>query len=81
MVVAMRMFWIKYHLKNFLYTNVLDKLFDSCIAPCKGMRVTGEKDCANATSIIIPPPTLNIEVNREVTNDRAAKKLRNSKDI
>ena len=45
------------------------------------MRVPGEKDCANATSIIIPPPTLNIEVSKEVAKDNAAKKIMNSKGI
>ena len=48
---------------------------------CKGMRVPGEKDCAKATSIIKPPPRLKIEVSIEVTKDKAAKKLINSKDI
>jgi|TARA_B100001564_G_scaffold246929_1_gene209487 hypothetical protein len=51
------------------------------MAPCKGIRVPGEKDCANATSIIMPPPTLKIDVNKEVTKDSAAKILMNSKDI
>ena len=79
--VAIRIFCIKCHLKNSLYTNVLDKLFESWIAPCKGIRVPGEKDCANATSIIMPPPTLKIDVNKEVTKDSAAKILMNSRDI
>ena len=38
----------------------------------------GEKDCANATSIIKPPPRLKIEVSKDVTKDKAAKKLINS---
>ena len=51
------------------------------MAPCKGIRVAGEKDWANATNIINPPPRLKIEVSKEVAKDRAAKKLINSKDI
>ena len=38
----------------------------------------GEKDCANATSIIKPPTRLKIEVSKDVTKDKAAKKLINS---
>ena len=48
------------------------------MAPCKGIRVPGEKDCANATNIIKPPPTLKIDVNKDVTKVKAAKKLINS---
>ena len=48
------------------------------MAPCKGIRVPGEKDCANATNIIKPPPTLKMDVNKDVTKDKAAKKVINS---
>ena len=45
------------------------------------MSVPGEKYWASATSIIRPPPTLKIEVNREVKKDRIEKKIINSGDI
>lgn len=49
--------------------------------PCNGIRVAGENDCARAISIIKPPPTLNIEVNKDVKKDKKAKKTINSKDM
>ena len=48
------------------------------MAPCKGISVVGEKDWANATNIINPPPTLKMDVSKDVTKDKAAKKVINS---
>ena len=51
------------------------------MAPCKGIRVPGENDWANATNMIRPPPTLKIEVSKEVKNDSNVKKAKISNDM
>ena len=80
-IVAIKIFFMRIHWKNSLYTNTLDKLLANWIDPWRGIRVPGEKDWAKATSIIMPPPTLKIEVSKDVKKESIAKKVINSTDI
>ena len=79
--VGSKIFLIKSHLKKFLYTKTLDRLLVNWIDPWSGIKIAGEKNCANATSIINPPPILKTEVSKEVKKDSIIKKVTSSRDI
>ena len=81
MIVGNIIFLIKFHRKKFLYTKTLDRLLVNWIEPWSGIKIAGEKNCANATSIINPPPILKTEVSKEVKKDSIIKKVMSSRDI
>jgi hypothetical protein len=79
--VGNKIFLIKSHRKKFLYTKTLERLLVNWTEPWSGIKIAGEKNCANATSIINPPPILKTEVSKEVKNDSIIKKVTSSRDI